>query len=125
MTNEEIKTYTDVGFKVGVVAILLIYFRKIIDLLRGTFAGPDKIFDKIDFAALWFLGLLTWMIYKEGERSHEWHLYGEWWIGLVGILTLLMYGFKDVVKSIVSIKSGKHHHRSTEQTTHTSETENI
>ena len=73
------------------------------------FAGEDGKLDNKEFAGAVCTFLLVWMIYQEGTRDHEYHLFSEWWIGLVGLLNLLLLGFKDIVKSIVNIKTKKDH----------------
>lgn len=93
-----------VGWRVALVALFIIYGRRIMNALWKIIAGEDGKVNMIELSGFMLLLLLMWMVYKEGTRLHDWHLYNEWWIGLIGMLVLLCLGFKDIVKMILNRK---------------------
>lgn len=67
----------------------------IVNRVAKIFKGPDGKFSVVEFGkfvGFWtFLFLAIYMIYKEGSRQHEWHLYDALYITIVfgSLLTVL------------------------------------
>ena len=95
--------------KVSIIIIGLLNIRRITRFFFIVFAGTDDKMDSHEFdlmyrriIALVFLAMGCYMVYKEGGREHEWHLYNEFYVLIVfGLLTVLLgLGvFEEILKA--------------------------
>lgn len=83
MDNQNYSEAATIGMKILGVLVAIITFR----WMAKIFAGPDGKFSITEFGrmtgTLFFLFWGGYMLYTEGHRSHEWHLYSEWYIAIV------------------------------------------
>lgn len=108
-----------IGMKILGAVIALVSFRWV----SKIFAGPDGKFSVVEFGRmtgfLFFLAAGGYMLYKEGARSHEWHLYSEWYIAIVfgSLLTTLHldHALDKIIKIMENIVAMKRKQISTDE----------
>ena len=66
----------------------LLNINNILNIFKGKNGWEIK-----ELGAVILIILASYMIVKEGSRSHEWHLYDEWYIGLVIGGSIFALGF--------------------------------
>ena len=91
------------GFGVALVAACVIFFRRIKHIILSIFGGT---LDKTEFAGLIFTAAFLWMLYKEGTRTSEWHLFSELYIFVVAGAALTGLGLNRVLDHIKDLRSG-------------------
>jgi hypothetical protein len=99
--------YVNISIKIAFFAGLAFYAKTIGRSLWKIFAGEDNIMSKEELGGFVFLGLLVYMIYKEGQREFEWHLYSDLWVVVVSVTAIIGLGMRDVIDAIVKIKNGQ------------------
>lgn len=99
----DIKEYIDPAIKIGIIALIVLYTKKI----ARIWAGPDGKFSTTEFGR--FMGLIlfgsmgVYMIIKEGSREHEWQIYGELYILIVFTSLLAILHLDTVMDKVVRI----------------------
>lgn len=91
-----------------IFAIFFLIFKKSIKrAILSIFGGSVEL---SEMAGVVFLVLFTYMIIKEGNREHEWHLYNELYIFFTAGAAMTGLGLQhvlEVIKDTRSISSTK------------------
>lgn len=82
--------------------VFIIFFNKIKTMFLNIFGGS---LDKVEFAGIIFTAILSWMIYREGTRDHEWHYFNELYVLVVSGAAVTGLGMKSMLKGIKDIRT--------------------
>lgn len=115
---------TNLGIKILVGILAIVSFRWVAKI----FAGSDGKFSTVEFGKftgfLFFLTAGGYMLWTEGNRGHEWHLYSEWYIAIVfgSLLTVLHLDYAldkilKIMQAIVEMRRSKGQPAKQEQST--------
>lgn len=104
MDKSQINDYIDTGIKIGIIAFVIIYSKRIFNTIYNAVAGQDKMVSMIELGAVWGIWRLDYMLRAEASRVHEWSVFGNYYIIGMMIFILLCFGFKDIVKLFISKK---------------------
>ncbi len=91
---ESPEKYSEIGvifMKIlGGIAVVL-SFRWLVSIFKGKDGHLDKKELREIIALIFFVSAGTYMIIIEGTRTHEWHVYSEWYVAIVfgALLTVL------------------------------------
>lgn len=95
--------YFSAGLGTGVAVLLILFMNRIKKAVLYIFGGS---LDKMEFAGICFLLLLTYMVIKEAEREHEWHLFNELYVFFIAGGAMTGLGLGKVLTTIKHIKGG-------------------
>jgi hypothetical protein len=104
MDKSQINDYIDTGVKIGILGVIVIYFRRITSVLYSAIAGKDKIVSLIELGAVWGVWRLDFMLRTEAGRQHEWNVFSVHYIIGMLIFILLCFGFRDIVTLFITRK---------------------
>lgn len=90
-----------IGIGIFVTILLVVNYRSLRKDILNVFGGS---IDKMEFAGLMFLIIFIYMIYKEGNRTHEWSLYNDLYIIITGSAALVGLGLGKVLDTVQNIK---------------------
>jgi hypothetical protein len=107
------KDTLSIALAVLIVVVLLIAQKRIIHYILVIFGGK---IDKLEFSGVIFMIMFAWMVYKEGTRDHEWHLFNELYIFVVAGAALTGLGLKHAFDGIRKIRSIGTDYQETETT---------
>lgn len=62
--------------------------------------------DKVELAGIIFTAMLSWMIYREGTREHEWHYFNELYVLVVSGAAVTGLGMKSMFKGLKDLRGG-------------------
>lgn len=97
-----------VGMKIFGAVIAVVSFRWLIKI----FAGEDGKLNVKEFLKLaGFILFASWgsyMIYMEGQRDHEWQVYGEFYLLLIFIPLLTILHLDEAIRYIFAKKNALH-----------------
>jgi hypothetical protein len=100
-----VDTLTYFFYTLIVIATLIVLLslnsirRSILSLFGGSIELPEA-------AGVVFMVLFTYMIIKEGNREHEWHIYNELYIFFVAGAAMTGLGLNKVLNTVKDIKIG-------------------
>jgi len=89
----------------SIIGAIILFFtfraikRAILRLFGGSIELPEA-------AGVLFAGLFTYMVLKEGQRTHEWHYYNELYIFFTASAAMIGLGLKQVLETYKEIRLG-------------------
>lgn len=91
------------GAWLGGIILFFLLFKKLKGLIREVYGTIDK----VEFAGFLFTIVLFWMIYKEGTRPHQWHIFNDTYILIIAGASLTGLGLRTVFKGMKELQLAK------------------
>jgi hypothetical protein len=100
MSHAEFNDWLIFGVKSSAVVVVIVYFKKILALIRESFGRIDK----SELCSMLFSPVLIFMIWSEQNRQHEWQYYSPLEFGAVTLIVMWGFGLRPVLKYFLLLK---------------------
>lgn len=101
--DQSFEEWINLGLKVTPVFILLIFWKRIMNMFSWLKDGINK----KEFAALIFIGILLYMFHRDGTRDHEWSYFTDIQYMMCYLFISVGLGLNDIIEAIYAFKGKK------------------